>query len=314
VPIYIDTKQTKLLRIGGVTRQLLASVFGRRAAIQLTIYILVCVLSVATATAADAGSAAALRASYATLRSEIEKNSFGQPLHLQSTQTSDRLHGDIHALVEHPFAKVQAALGNSKNWCDILILHPNVKGCRLTGVEAHGEPSLIVNLGRAERAVQFSYTAAAAAMDYLDVRLHSTTGPLGTSDYRVRLEAAPMDAQRTILHLGYSHAYGARAKLAMNAYFNTLARGKVGFTVIDKTAQGAPVYVGGLRGGLERNAMRYYASIESYLHGLSAPPQQQLERRLRHWYAYTQRYPLQLQEDTGYLEVKRKEAQLTQSQ
>ncbi len=60
--------------------------------------------------------------------------------------------------------------------------------------------------------------------------------------------------------------------------------------------------------------MRYYASIESHLPALSAPPQQRLERRLRHWYAYTERYPLQLQEETGYLDVKRKEAQLMQSQ
>ena len=289
-------------------------VFGARAAIQLTIYFVVCVVSAAATTAAAAGSAAGLRASYATLRAEIEENSFGQPLHLQSRETSSRLQGDIHALIEHPFAKVRAALGNSKNWCDILILHPNIKRCRVNATDAKGESSLTVHLGKAESAVQFSYNAAAATTDYLEVRLHSPTGPLGTSDYRIRLEAAPMDAQRTILHLGYSHAYGMRAKVAMNAYFSTLARGKVGFTVIDKTAQGAPVYVSGLRGGLERNAMRYYASVESYLHGLSAPQQQQLEQRLRHWYAYTERYPLQLEEEPGYLGLKRKEAQLTQSQ
>jgi hypothetical protein len=88
----------------------------------------------------------------------------------------------------------------------------------------------------------------------------------------------------------------------------------VGFTVVGKDAQGQPIYVSDLRGGLERNTMRYYASIESYLDALAAPPQQQLERRLRHWYAYTERYPLQLQEEPGYLEVKRKEAQRTQSQ
>ena len=173
---------------------------------------------------------------------------------------------------------------------------------------------MTVNLGRAELPVQFSYQPAAKTADYLDMRLGSPTGPFGTTDYRIRLEAAPMDAQRTILHLGYSHGYGVRAKLAMQAYFNTLGRGKVGFTVVDKDAQGKPVYVSDLRGGLERNAMRYYASIESYLDALSAPPQQQLEKRLRHWYAYTERYPLQLQEEAGYLDLKRKEAQRAQSQ
>jgi hypothetical protein len=103
------------------------------------------------------------------------------------------------------------------------------------------------------------------------------------------------------------------AKMAMQAYFNTLGRGKVGFTVVEKDAQGKPVYVSDLRGGLERNAMRYYASIESYLDALSAPAPQRLEKRLRHWYAYTEKYPLQLQEEAGYLEAKRKEATRVQA-
>ena len=262
--------------------------------------------------AADTGSATALRAAYAAHRADIEKSKFGAPLHLQSKQTSNTLHGDIHALIDQPFDKVQAALADPRNWCDILILHPNVKACRLNAID-NGEPSMTVNLGRAELPVQFSYQAAAKTTDYLDVRLGSPTGPFGTTDYRIRLEAAPMDAQRTILHLGYSHGYGVRAKLAMQAYFNTLGRGKVGFTVVDNDAQGKPVYVSDLRGGLERNAMRYYASIESYLDALAAPPEKQLERRLRHWHAYTERYPLQLLEEAGYLEGKRKEAQRTQS-
>jgi hypothetical protein len=270
------------------------------------------VIGTASAMAADGGSAAALRASYAALRGEIEKNNFGKPLHLQSRETPNRLQGDIHALIDQPFDKVQAALGDSKNWCDILILHPNVKRCRLNAAEG-GEPTMAVNVGRSDTPVQFSYKAVAQTADYLDVRLNSPTGPLGTTDYRIRLEAAPIDAQRTILHLGYSHGYGTRAKLAMQAYFGTMGRGKVGFTVIDKDAQGQPVYVSDLRGGLERNAMRYYASIESYLAALAAPPKEQLERRLRHWYAYTERYPQQLQEEPGYLDVKRREAQQTQA-
>lgn len=279
---------------------------------QLAIGLILCVIGSAATMAADAGSATALRASYAAQRAEIEKNKFGVPLHLESKQTSNTLQGDIHALIDQPFDKVQAAFADPKNWCDILILHPNVKRCRLNAVDAGGEPSMTVNLGRGELPVQFSYRAAAKTADYLDVRLDSPTGPFGTTDYRIRLEAAPMDAQHTILHLGYSHGYGLRAKLAMQAYFNTLGRGKVGFTVVGKDAQGQPVYVSDLRGGLERNAMRYYASIESYLDALAAPPQQQLERRLRQWYAYTERYPLQLREEPGYLDVKRREAQRTQ--
>jgi len=272
-----------------------------------------CMIGAAAPVAADGGSAAALRTSYAA-HAKAGVNQFGVPLYLQSTQTSDTVQGDIHALIDQPFDKAEAALADPKSWCDILILHPNVKKCRLTGGVAGAHPSMALSLGREELPVQFSYEAVSKSADYLDVRLDSPTGPFGTTNYRILLEAAPMDAQHTILHLGYSHGYGMRAKLAMEAYFDTLGRGKVGFTVVGKDDQGRPRYVRDLRGGLERNAMRYYASIESYLDALAAPPQQQLERRLRHWYAYTERYPLQLEEEPGYLDAKREEARQTQSQ
>jgi len=263
--------------------------------------------------AEEAGSASALRAAYATHRAEMSQNKFGVPLHLQSAQTSDALQGDIHALLDQPFDKVQAALAAPESWCDILILHPNVKRCRLNAGATDGEPSLTVNLGRSEVPVQFSWKAAQTS-DYLDVRLGAPTGPFGTTDYRIRLEAASADARHTIVHLAYSHRYGLRAKLAMQAYFGTLGRGKVGFSVVGKDEQGQPIYVSDLRGGLERNAMRYYASIESYLFALSAPPPEQLERRLRHWFEYTERYPLQLQEEPGYLDLKRSEARQTKGE
>lgn len=281
--------------------------------LQLTLGIMLWLVGTAAATAADQGSATTLRSIYATHRADIESRKFGEPLHLSSAQTANTLAGDIYALVDHPFEKVRTALADPANWCDILILHPNVKNCRIGDASGAKPPSLAVHLGRAEVAVSFSYEAVQSTSDYLDVRLGTPTGPFGTSDYRIRLEATPL-GQRTIVHLAYAHGYGMRAKLAMQAYFNTLGRGKVGFTVTGKDAEGKPVYVSDLRGGLERNALRYYASIESYLDALAVPRQQQLEQRLRHWYAYTERHPLQLQEEPGYLDLKRKEAQRVQGQ
>jgi hypothetical protein len=252
------------------------------------------------------GGAAGLRAAYEARRADLADSKFGKPLHVSSKQSSSRLEGEILAVVDQPFGKVQPALADPKNWCDILILHPNVKGCQRGANGANGA-ALALALGRAELPAQFTYTARKES-DYLDVRLTSPEGPMGTTDYVIRLEAAPLDDKQTLLRLDYSHAYGVQARMAMQAYFSTLGRGKVGFTVVDKDAQGKPVYVSDLRGGLERNAMRYYASIDAFLHALSAPPAQQLERRLRHWYAYTERFPLQLQEEQGYLDAKRREA------
>ena len=257
--------------------------------------------SMASGIAAADGGAAGLRSAYDARRADLANSKFGKPLHLASKQSPSKLEGEILAIVDQPFSRAQAALSDPKNWCDILILHPNVKGCQRNGA------TLALSLGRAELPAEFAY-AARKETDYLDVRLTSPEGPMGTTDYLIRLEAAPLDDKQTLLRLNYSHAYGMQAKLAMQAYFGTLGRGKVGFTVVDKDAQGKPVYVGDLRGGLERNAMRYYASIDAFLNALSAPPAQQLERRLRHWYAYTERFPLQLQEEQGYLDAKRREA------
>ena len=90
----------------------------------------------------------------------------------------------------------------------------------------------------------------------------------------------------------------------MAAYFNTVGRNKVGFSIVDRDGAGRPDYVRDLRGGLERNMMRYYLGIVAYLGSLAAPAEQQPDRRVRTWLALTERYPLQLREDPGYFERK----------
>lgn len=257
----------------------------------------------------DVGSATSLRASYAALRAQLEQSPFGKPLHLESTQSSDNLKGDIHALIDQPFETVRSGLRAAQSWCHILILHPNITNCRLSGGDAAMSDTnafITVYIGKRGTPVAFSYDVAAAASDYLNVQLAAGAGPLGTTDYRIKLEATPLDRQHTILHLVYSHGYGVQARIAMRAYLGTLGRGKVGFTVLDRGPDGRPVYVSDFRGALERNAMRYYLSIEAYLESLSSAPQQQFEKRLQTWFAYTKRYPLQLHEDNEYLDLKRK--------
>jgi hypothetical protein len=257
--------------------------------------------------APERGSASALRAAYASSREQLEHGPFGRPLHLVSTQRNQEVHGDTLAVVAQPFATVRAALRDVANWCDILIVHPNVKRCDAFAAAQGQATGLTLDLGRMSSAAEFTFDLAAADPDYLDVRLAADEGPMGTRNYRIRLEATPLDEGRTLLRLGYSHGFGARARMAMQAYLGTVARDKVGFTVIDHDADGRPVYVRDFRGALERNAMRYYLAIEAYLDSLSAPPQQRPERRLRAWYAAAERYPLQLHEESGFLERKRRE-------
>jgi hypothetical protein len=260
----------------------------------------VVVFGTATSLAAPpVGTAAALRASYAALQPKLEQSPFGKPLHLVSSESRDRLKGDIHAVVEQPFEKVRSGLSGAQSWCDLLLLHPNVTNCRVNG------KTIALSIGKQGTPAAFAFDVTASTADYLDVQLHADDGPIGTSDYRIDLEAAPLDERHTILHLVFSHAYGVQARLAMRAYLSTFGRGKVGFTVVGHDASGQPVYVDDFRGALERNAMRYYLCIEAYLDSLSAAPGQRFERRLQTWYAYTERYPLQLREEGDYLSLKR---------
>ena len=258
---------------------------------------------------AQLGSAAALQAKFDAVRSQLERNVFGRPLVLESTEASGQLSGDIFAVLNHPFEQVSASLSQLGVWCDVLMLHLNTKYCKVRGTEA--ARALAVSVGRkfdqplseAQR-VDFAWQPPTIAADYLSVRLSADKGPLSTRDYRIELEATPLPNGKTFMHLGYAYAYGTAARIAMRGYLATLGADKVGFTATGKDPAGEPVYVGGVRGVVERNTMRYYLAIDAYL---DSP--QQVAQRLAAWFDSTERYARQLHEveREDYLAMKRNE-------
>ena len=263
---------------------------------------------------ADVNSAGRLHAKYAELRNQLSNNQFRKPLYLDSRESPESVTGDIYALIDHPFATAAAALNDPGDWCGILILHTNTKYCRA----ATGGQGNVLNVMIGKKYDQplyqayrmdFVYRIAAQTSNYLQVGLNADQGPLSTRNYRIVLEAAQVDMDRTFIHLSYSYAFGMAGRLAMQVYLGTIGKGKVGFTVAGTQAGGQPLYIGGTRGVVERNTMRYYLAIEAFLGGLSAPPQARLEKRLRDWFAAAERYPRQLHEmEQGeYLEMKRHE-------
>jgi len=265
---------------------------------------------------AHAQDAASLRARHAALRELLASNQFQRPLYLASSQTPGGLKGDIYALVEQPYAVVGPALRGLDPWCDILILHLNVKSCRAS-TSKDGD-TLSLNIGRKfdqpladAYLIEFLYKVVAAGPDYLQVVLNAEDGPLGTSRYRILLEVAALDAKRSFLHMAYSYAYGMLASVAMQGYLATVGRDKVGFSIVGSTRNGQPVYIGSMRGVIERNTMRYYLAIEAYLGALAIPAAQQLAKRLNDWHRSVERYPVQLHElDLAeYLNLKRDEVQ-----
>ena len=185
---------------------------------------------------------------------------------LDSRERDRELEGDAYAMVAQPFSKVSAALGPVEGWCGVLILPFNVKDCSTSGDHL----SLLV--GRkgdspesASFRLEFRYALAARTPDYLELSLRAPEGPLGTRDYRLMLQAIPVDETHTLIHLGYAYGYGMLGKAAMQAYLATAGASKVGFSKEEGN------FVGGMRGVMERNTMRYYLAIEAYLASLDAP-------------------------------------------
>jgi hypothetical protein len=263
---------------------------------------------------AGASDAEALRARYVELGPSLERNAFGRPVHLQSSESGRTQRGEVYGVVDYPIAVVERGLGEAQSWCDVLILPYNTKHCHAEG--SGPATTLTLRIGRkADQApedahpIQFHYHVQSLSAEYLRVALEAPEGPLGTRDYSIVLEAAPIDAKRTFIHLGYAYGFSAMSKLAMQAYLATAGARKVGFTVTGKDAQGSPVYVGGMLGATERNTMRYFLAIDAYLGSLAAPEGQRVEKRLNDWYAAAGKYPRQLSEmDRGeYLAMKRRE-------
>jgi hypothetical protein len=261
----------------------------------------------------DTSSAGALRARYTELQPQLQHNAFGRPLHLEASEGSKELKGDVYGVVQYPFAQVEKAFTEAGNWCDVLILPFNTKYCRASGGES--DRTLSVRIGRkadqpAEQAypIDFKYRVAERSDAHFRTVLKAASGPLGTHDYQIVLEAIPVDDKHAFIHLAYSYGFGIMSKLAMQTYLGTIGASKVGFTVTG-SENGKPTYVGGMLGATERNTMRYFLAIEAYLASLAAPEGERVDKRLNDWFAATEKYPRQLHEmDRGeYLAMKQKE-------
>ena len=249
----------------------------------------------------------------ATLAPRLAHSEFGRALVLESQETPRQVSGDVYAVLDSPFGLVSEAFAKPRAWCDVLILHLNTKYCR-AGVGADAN-RLSVRIGRKSEqeldhafALQFAFQLAAARPGYLEVRVTSPTGPLGSRDYRIELQAVPLAGGKSFIRLHYAYGFDRATRLATNGYLATRANGKVGFTRTD-VDRGKVDYVGGMRGAVERNTMRYYLALEAYLDSLAQPPGRQFSSRIEHWFDATERYRLQLHEmdRSTYLSMKQHE-------
>lgn len=245
---------------------------------------------------------------------KLETNSFGFPLFLESSEIDDRVHVDVYGIFDYSFSSVINVLNVPANWCDIVSMHPNVKAC--TYRELPGTWLLTFYIGRKfyqppedTRQVIYHYRNVDQQQGYLDITLSADAGPFGTKDHGMRFEALPIDGRRTFVHVSYGYSDSASLRLAAKVYFATLGQGKVGFTVTGTDRNGKPVYIGGSRGAIERNAVRYYFAIQSFMSTLRYPEGSRFGMRISEWYDLTNRYRKQLfeMEKKDYIRFKTEE-------
>ena len=245
----------------------------------------------------DSDPSATLKQRYEQLKPRLDKSVFGRPLHLDSSDESGKMRGDVYAVLEHPFKKVADGLASSKQWCDVLVLPFNVQKCDSDGKALH------LFVGRKPTApieeatkLDFAYDAGARSADHMLVKLSAPTGPAGTKDYLITFAAMPLDDKRTLVHMHYGYSTGAMSQMALKTYLSTSGADKVGFSSENGKL------VGGTRGVMERNTMRYFLAIDAYLDTVGQPARARLEK----WFASTEKYAKQLREMTKdeYLAIK----------
>ncbi|HEY9104503.1 hypothetical protein [Chitinimonas sp.] len=258
---------------------------------------------------AQDGGGPALQGRYAVMRGQLGENGFKQPLYLTSHEASNSVDGEIYALLPQAYGTLQQALSHPTFWCEILLLHLNTKHCH---AQSDGQGTVLqLHVGkRYDQAFEdayrfdFAWHEVSSTPDYLQLRLNAEAGPYGTRDYQILFEAVPVEGGHSFIHLSYAYGYGLMGKLALGAYLNTVARGKVGFSQ-DKPGS----LIGGARGLMERNTMRYFLAIDAALAELPSPPRLRAEQSLKRWFEAVEQYPRQLHElewET-YIAMKRKE-------
>ena len=236
----------------------------------------------------------------------------GSSLQVLSSEKDGLLGAEVNGVIDYPFNQVREALTAPAAWCDFLPLVFNVKSC-IHGV--HEDRTLLtLFIGRKffdppEDALQLEYIFRVVKQeeDRLRVLLTASEGPHGTRDYRIEVEAHTNADGRTYLRLNSSFRPSLRSKFATGIYLSTTGSDKIGFSVVEKG--GKSVHVGGTRGIVERNAMRYYLALKAYLDTLDVLEENRFDARLNAWFDLTQRHPRQLYEMSKmeYLNTKRRE-------
>ena len=248
----------------------------------------------------DAKSLPPLAIQYQTLVKQLQQSVFGEPMILTSDAGDHYAQGEVYVVLKTPFYKLDRMLSQPAQWCELAILHQNIKTCTYGKNEA-GKDQLQLYVGRKHYQepssafpAQYLFSVNEKDPHTLNVNLSAPKGPLGTHDYQINLEAIAIDDHLSFVHFTYRYQYGFWADVAMRTYLTTMGRNKVGFTVKGKDENGEPIYIKGLKGVVERNVMRYIFAIQSVLEASETPDESRQLEQLNRWYGFISKYPKQL--------------------
>lgn len=248
---------------------------------------------------------------YQELEDSLMNNIFALPVYIESKSEKESQHGDIYGIIYHPYSTIKSALTSPASWCDIIPQHPNIKACTYqhqsnlcqftiySGIQSYDEPKNTYKL-------EYNYSVTLQQENYFRSLLDAEDGPLGTYNYKIFIEAIPVNNHSTFIHFGYGFNHGALIRVAMKIYFSTFGRNRVGFTIIETNKENEPVYIGGIPAAIERNVICYYFAIQSYLDNIDVDHDKQLLARINRWFDLTEKYPRQLYEmkKEDYLQYK----------
>jgi hypothetical protein len=241
----------------------------------------------------------------------LEESTPEHPFYLHAEARKHIEMGDAAFYMPTPFDELSVALTEVANWCEILPLHLNVKGCVFDDAADDAELTLFLghkNYQSTEDAHRIDYEfSSEVADDYFEARFYADKGPLGTSDYRIEFEAMPA-GDSTFARLRTSEHQSWISSKAMNVYLSTKGADKRGISVVGHDDSGRPLYSAGEQGAIERNVLRYYFAVIAFFETMEQPDHSRFESALQEWFAATERYPQLYEMDQDeYLSAKSKE-------
>lgn len=210
-----------------------------------------------------AQNAQSLKNNYQRLQDKLKNNQFNQPIVMDSEQTSKSISGDVYSVINYPFSTVRTALDTPEEWCDVLSLHLNVKYCRALNsnkIEVYAGTKKPQPLSDAFH-MEYNFKPVINNTNYMQIVMDAKSGPMGTSDYYMMMEAIPIQNNQTFIHVKYSYHYAQWQNWRPTCISIPSAAGKEGFIHYrQKTGRKTEIRIRYER----RNRTQYHALLSGY--------------------------------------------------